>query len=123
MRGEVVADFRQTYGIDLPLGGGFDGATDEDLCRWQVLYSQLPARSRVSVRLEPDNLWDDKTRLLDMIEHELRCFHYGFTEDAKKRVNTPQRILSPGERARNERRRDSALAAREEIAAALSVDE
>ena len=44
MRGEVVADFRQTYGIDLPLGGGFDGATDEDLCRWQVLYSQLPAR-------------------------------------------------------------------------------
>lgn len=123
MRGEVVADFRQTYGIDLPLGGGFDGATDEDLCRWQVLYSQLPARSRVSVRLEPDNLWDDKTRLLDMIEHELRCFHYGFTEDAKKRVNTPQRILSPGERARNERRRDSALAAREEIAAALGVDE
>lgn len=123
MRGEVVADFRQTYGIDLPLGGGFDGATDEDLCRWQVLYSQLPARSRVSVRLEPDNLWDDKTRLLDMIEHELRCFHYGFTEDAKKRVNTPQRILSPGERARNERRRDSALAVREEIAAALGVDE
>lgn len=122
MRGEVVADFRQTYGIDLPLGGGFDGATDEDLCRWQVLYSQLPARSRVSVRLEPDNLWDDKTRLLDMIEHELRCFHYGFTEDAKKRVNTPQRILSPGERARNERRRDSALAAREEIAAALGID-
>lgn len=123
MRGEVVADFRQTYGIDLPLGGGFDGATDEDLRRWQVLYSQLPARSRVSVRLEPDNLWDDKTRLLDMIEHELRCFHYGFTEDAKKRVNAPQRILSPGERARNERRRDSALAAREEMAAALGVDE
>lgn len=123
MRGEVVADFRQTYGIDLPLGGGFDGATDEDLCRWQVLYSQLPARSRVSVRLEPDNLWDDKTRLLDMIEHELRCFHYGFTEDARKRVNAPLRIISPGERARNERRRDSALAAREEIAAALGVDE
>lgn len=123
MKGEVVADFRQTYGIDLPLGGGFDGATDEDLCRWQVLYSQLPARSRVSVRLEPDNLWDDKTRLLDMIEHELRCFHYGFTEDAKKRVNAPQRIISPGERARNERRRASALAAREEIAAALGVDE
>lgn len=122
MRGEVVADFRQTYGIDLPLGGGFDGATDEDLCRWQVLYSQLPARSRVSVRLEPDNLWDDKTRLLDMIEHELRCFHYGFTEDAKKRVNTPQRILSPGERARNERRRDSALAAKCEISSSFGID-
>lgn len=122
MRGEVVADFRQTYGIDLPLGGGFDGATDEDLCRWQVLYSQLPARSRVSVRLEPDNLWDDKTRLLDMIEHELRCFHYGFTEDAKKRVNTPQRILSPGERARNERRRDSPLAAKYEISSSFGID-
>ena len=122
MRGEVVADFRQTYGIDLPLGGGFDGATDEDLCRWQVLYSQLPARSRVSVRLEPDNLWDDKTRLLDMIEHELRCFHYGFTEDAKKRVNATQRILSPGERARNERRRDSALAAKYEISSSFGID-
>lgn len=122
MRGEVVADFRQTYGIDLPLGGGFDGATDEDLCRWQVLYSQLPARSRVSVRLEPDNLWDDKTRLLDMIEHELRCFHYGFTEDAKKRVNAPQRILSPGERARNERHRDSALAAKYEISSSFGID-
>lgn len=122
MRGEVVADFRQTYGIDLPLGGGFDGATDEDLCRWQVLYSQLPARSRVSVRLEPDNLWDDKTRLLDMIEHELRCFHYGFTEDAKKRVNAPQRIMSPGERTRNERRRDSALAAKYEISSSFGID-
>ena len=122
MRGEVVADFRQTYGIDLPLGGGVDGATDEDLCRWQVLYSQLPARSRVSVRLEPDNLWDDKTRLLDMIEHELRCFHYGFTEDAKKRVNAPQRIMSPGERARNERRRDSALAAKDEISSSFGID-
>lgn len=122
MRGEVVADFRETYGIDLPLGGGFDGATEEDLCRWQVLYSQLPARSRVSVRLEPDNLWDDKTRLLDMIEHELRCFHYGFTEDAKKRVNAPQRIMSPGERARNERRRDSALAAKSEIASAFGIE-
>ena len=122
MRGEVVADFRQTYGIDRPLGGGFDGATDEDLCRWQVLYSQLPARSRVSVRLEPDNLWDDKTRLLDMIEHELRCFHYGFTEDARKRVNAPQRIMSPGERARNERRRASALAAKSEIASAFGIE-
>lgn len=122
MRGEVVADFRETYGIDLPLGGGFDGATEEDLCRWQVLYSQLPARSRVSVRLEPDNLWDDKTRLLDMIEHELRCFHYGFTEDARKRVNAPQRIMSPGERARNERRRASALAAKDEISSAFGID-
>ena len=122
MRGEVVADFRETYGIDLPLGGGFDGATEEDLCRWQVLYSQLPARSRVSVRLEPDNLWDDKTRLLDMIESELRCFHYGFTEDARKRVNAPQRIMSPGERARNERRRASALAAKDEISSAFGID-
>lgn len=122
MRGEVVADFRETYGIDLPLGGGFDGATEEDLCRWQVLYSQLPARSRVSVRLEPDSLWDDKTRLLDMIEHELRCFHYGFTEDARKRVNAPQRIMSPGERARNERRRASALAAKDEISSAFGID-
>lgn len=122
MRGEVVADFRETYGIDLPLGGGFDGATEEDLCRWQVLYSQLPARSRVSVRLEPDNLWDDKTRLLDMIEYELRCFHYGFTEDARKRVNAPQRIMSPGERARNERRRASALAAKDEISSAFGID-
>ena len=122
MRGEVVADFRETYGIDLPLGGGFDGATEEDLCRWQVLYSQLPARSRVSVRLEPDNLWDDKTRLLDMIEYELRCFHYGFTEDARKRVNAPQRIMSPGERARNERRRASALAAKDEISSAFGLD-
>ena len=122
MRGEVVADFRETYGIDLPLGGGFDGATEEDLCRWQVLYSQLPARSRVSVRLEPDNLWDDKTRLLDMIEHELRCFHYGFTEDARKRVNAPQRIMSPGERARNERRRASALAAKDEISSVFGID-
>lgn len=122
MRGEVVADFREVYGIDLPLLGGFDGATDEDLFRWQVLFSQLPARSRVSVRLEPDNLWDDKTRLLSMIEHELRCFHYGFTEDAKKRVNAPRRIMSPGERARNERRRDSALAARDEISSAFGID-
>lgn len=123
MRDEVVADFRETYGLDLPLGGGMASATDEELERWQVLFSQLPSRSRVACRLDADNLWDDKARLLVLIEHGIRLFQWSFTEDAKKKVNVPRPIQSPGERARNVERRDAALAARKEIADAFGVDE
>lgn len=123
MRAEVVADFRETYGIDLPLGGGMASATDEELERWQTLFSQLPSRSRVACRLDPDNLWDDKTRLLALIEYDIRSFQWSFTEDAKNKVNIPRMLQSPGEHARNIERRDAALAARKEIADAFGVDE
>lgn len=124
MRDEVVADFRETYGVDLPLsGGGVASAGDEELERWQVLFSQLPTSSRVGCRLDPDNLWDDGTRLLALIEHDLRLFQWSFSKDAAKKANVPRMVPSPGERARNVARRDAALAARREIADAFGVDE
>lgn len=124
MRDEVVADFRETYGVDLPLaGGGVAAASDDELERWQVLFSQLPPRSRVRCRLDPDSLWDDRTRLLALIEHDLRLFQWSFSKDAAKKANVPRMVPSPGEHARNVERRDAALAAKREIAGAFGVDE
>ena len=123
MRDEVVADFREIYGVDLPLsGGGVAAASDVELERWQVLFSQLPPSSRVGCGLDPDNLWDDKTRLLALIEHDLRLFQWSFSKDTEKKANVPMMVPSPSEHARNVERRDSALAARREIAGAFGVD-
>ena len=123
MRAEVVADFRECYAIDLPLAGeGWAAATDEDMARWALLFAQLSPRSRCGQRIDPENRWGDAERLLWAIEHDVRSGFYMFSEDAKKRRNRPKPIQTPGERARNRERADTALAAKGGIAAAYGID-
>lgn len=123
MRAEAVADFRETYALDLPLtGAGWAAASDEDVARWGILFAQLPAASRCGRRLDPDAGWDDRTRLLHAIEHDVRAGFYMFSEDAKKKRNRPKPLQTPGERAENRRRADAALAAKESIAADYGIE-
>ena len=71
-RAEVVADFRQYYGIDLPLEGGPD-----DLRRAALLWEQLPKESRCARRMYPELKWGEETYMLWRIEHQLRSLAWG----------------------------------------------
>ena len=45
----MVADFRQFYGMDLPLE-----PVDEDCSRWALLWYALPRESRTARRQSPE---------------------------------------------------------------------
>lgn len=61
--------------------------------------------------------------LLRLVEHDIRSFAWMFSEDGKKNVNRPQPVKTPGEVAEAERRKEAALAERDNIAAAFGVIE
>lgn len=117
---ELVADFRQYYGIDLPLDEeGMDAI--EDGTRWGILWQQLPADSRTARLAEPDLAWGDAERLLHMMEYHLRVLVWQRSKDGGKGRNRPKPLKTPMERAKNRRAADSALAHRAEIDRALGM--
>ena len=116
----MVADFRERYGIDLPVE---DGAEIEDLARMALLWRALPADSRCVRRLVPSARWTQAEYLLRDIEHATRVLIWQRTKDGERGRNAPRPIPTPAERARNEARRDDALAARAEIDRILGIGE
>lgn len=112
----MVADFQQYYGIALPLEGGPD-----DLERAALLWEQLPAGSRTARAQQPALEWGSAEYLLWQIEYQLRCLAWSLCTDSKHPVPKPKPISTPGERADAFRRRDAALAARDEIDRALGI--
>lgn len=118
-RGDVVADFRQYYGIDLPVD---DGGDMPDLARMALLWSALPESSRTVRRLVPKARWTPTDYLLREIEHSSRIAVWQRTKDGAKGRNAPKPIQTPVERAANEERRDSALRQRGEIDRILGIE-
>lgn len=113
-RSELVADFRQFYGIDLPLDeAGMDAV--EDGTRWGILWEQLPADSRLARLAAPDLAWGDAERLLHMMEYHLRVLVWQRSKDGSKGRNRPKPLQTPEERRRHREAADAALAHRAEI--------
>lgn len=56
-----------------------------DFKRGARLAAQLPAQSRVALKVSPSNQWDWQEVLLNHIWHELRVLQWQKTEDATKR--------------------------------------
>ena len=117
-RDAVIADFQQFYGIALPL----DDIPDADAERYAVLLEQLPAKSRYSIKLIPDLAWESKDYLLRSIDYTLRMMSWSMSNDAKRGINKPEPVKSPGEIIGAERRRDAALANRQEIDRILGIE-
>lgn len=115
----MVADFRQFYGIDLPVE-----EPDEwpGLARHALLWSALPRESRCARRLATDCEWGPAEHLLRQVEYDLRVLCWQNTEDGHRGRNRPQPLQTPSERAGNRRRADAALARRDEIAAAFGIE-
>lgn len=109
----MTADFQQFYGIALPLEGEVD-----DLPRMALLWAHLPADSRTARAQEPSLGWGTEAYLLWQIEYQLRCLSWGLAYDKKRPTPRP----NPAQLAEARRRRDAALAAREEIDRLLGTE-
>ena len=109
-RSEVVADFRQYYGIDLPLGG----RTGRPPAR-ALLWEQLPKESRCARRMYPELKWSEETYMLWRIEHQLRSLAWGLSDKKHRPPQEPQPLKTPGQLAELKRHQRNALANRAEI--------
>lgn len=116
----MVADFRQFYGIDLPIE---DDAEFDDLPRAALLWVALPRESRTARRLDPDLAWSDGEYLLRSIEHAAQVLVWQRTKDGSKGRRQPKPLPSPGERERARERADRALANKRAVAEKLGIDE
>lgn len=71
----------------------------------------------------PDAAWTDAEWLLRSIEFQLRVVAWRQTKDGQRGRHQPRPLDTPGQVADARARRDRALAARAEIAAAFGIDE
>ena len=114
----AVADFRQYYGVDLPLE-----PVDEDCSRWALLWYALPRESRTARRQSPELRWSEGEYMLASAVHALQVLVWQRTKDGRRGRNKPRPPRTPAERAEAQRRRDNALAAREGIDRILGIRE
>ena len=117
---DLICDFRQFYGIDLPLLEDAEGL-DFDMLRWSVLWEALPRESRTARRLDASLEWGPTDYLLHSIEFSARWLQWARTKDGSRGRNAPKPIQTPGERQRNRQRADAALARRKEIDRVLGM--
>lgn len=66
-----MADFRQYYGIDLPLE-----AEDVDCARWGLLWHALPRESRTARRQFPDLEWSAGEHMLNQATYYLHMLEW-----------------------------------------------
>lgn len=114
----MVADFRQFYGMDIPV---LDGEEFDDLPRCALLWSALPRESRCARLARPDLAWSDAEHMLHSIEYSMRVLVWMGSRDGEKNRNRPKPWDTPGQLAEGRRRADSALAHRAEIDAVLGM--
>ena len=85
------------------------------------LWAQLPPESRCVRSRDPDALWDEGTWVTWQLEFTARCLLWSLTNSKKNPIPKPEPLPTPGQKASAERRRDRALAAKEEIRAAFGM--
>ena len=100
-----MADFRQFYGIDLPLEAG-----DEDCRRWAMLWHALPRESRTARRQSPALEWSEGEYMLNQAVYYLHLIAWRqCTKDGQKgrrsRRRPPARGRTPSGAAPTPRRR------------------
>lgn len=115
----MVADFRQFYGLDIPI----DDTQDFDVSRLALLWASLPRESRTMRRLAPELSWSDAEYMLCSIEHSLRVLAWQNSKDGQKGRNAPKPLDTPAQRAQKEQAKANALANRAEIDSILGITE
>ena len=75
----MVADFRQFYGMDLPLE-----PVDEDCSRWALLWYGLPRESRTARRQSPELRWSEGEYMLASAVHALEVLVWQRTKDGRR---------------------------------------
>ena len=86
----MVADFRQFYGIDLPIE-----PTDEDCSRWALLWYALPRESRTARRQSPELRWSEAEYMLAMAVYALDVIKWQRTKDGQHNPTDQSRCALP----------------------------
>lgn len=115
---DVVCDFRQFYGVDVPLSP----SDDADVPRLSVLWTGLPRESRTARRMDPSLEWGPGEYLLRDIEFWSHALYWSRTKDARRGGNKPEAVRTPAEVARARERRDRSLASKRSVSLALGID-
>ena len=113
-----MADFRQFYGLDLPV---MPGEMPKDTARYSVLWTNLPADSRVARRISPDAEIGYVGQMLRRIELDIRQYAWG-SADKKNRGPEPKPIPSPADIVTRERKTARSLSTKDDIARRLGID-
>lgn len=87
-----------------------------------LLWAQLPAGSRTARMQAPSLEWETGDYLLWQIEYQLRNLIWSLTYDKKHPSPKPKPLQTPGQLHDARKRRDHALAAREEIDRLLGLE-
>lgn len=118
---ELLADFQQTYRIDL-WGTDWERLDEDRAAHLAALAYQLPPDSRVMRAIAPAGANDTATQLLREIEHNQRLWHWAHTNAAKGGTGEPERITLPGEDAAYESMVEREERNAERIAASFGLE-
>lgn len=92
------------------------------MLRAAALAAQLPHEGRVMRTISPATAHSDELRMLRLIEHNQRKWHWAHTEAAKRGAEEPQPRLLDGEEELFEAARDEQRKVATEVAEAFSID-
>ena len=117
---ELLADFQETYGLNL-WAFDLDGDTTDDVLRVAALAYQLGPKSRTWAKVAPHQTNSDELRMLRDIEHGLRLWYWAHTNEAKDKNTAPEPVLLRGEEAAFEAAREHEKKSAADIAARLGI--
>lgn len=118
---ELLADFQQTYRIDL-WGTDWERLDEDRAAHLAALAYQLPPDSRVMRAVDPAGANDVTAQLLREIEFNQRMWHWAHTDAAKGGMGEPERITLPGEDAAYESMVEREERNAERIAASFGLE-
>lgn len=112
-RSAVVADFRQYYNYDLPVG---DVDELDDFERVVMLFAELPQCARSHVVIDADAQWSTTDLMLWSLEYQLRVLQFSMiSKKDRQGIPEPKPIQTPAERTHNLQRAANAEKNKAEI--------
>jgi len=99
---ELLADFQETYRIDL-WGLDWERLDEDSAAHIAALAYQLAPSSRTRAALSPAASHGLAVELLRRIELNQRTWHWANTDSAKDEATAPQQLTLPGEEEMHER--------------------
>lgn len=119
---ELLADFQQTYHLNLWELGVLGDDTTPDVERAAALARQLPKDSRTLVAEDPTLANGTVELLLRQVELNQRHWAWSHTKDGERGVNEPQPIPLPGEERMNKKKAEQAERDMGDVAAAFGMN-
>jgi len=117
---ELLADFQQTYRIDL-WRADWEGADAGWVAHMAALAAQLPRDSRLVRAMAPAASNSPELHMLRRMELNQRLWHWAHTKGAESGANEPQPVLLDGEEEALEEAAEEQRATSIEVANAFNL--